>query len=272
MTRGFAVSNLAFPSISDGETLSELRSCGITGIELVPSKSVPGWPSAPSGLKELRESLEGEGLPVIALQAILFGISGAALFTSDDTRQRLFEHLTMVAQIGGALGAAACVFGAPGARDPGNLSPVEAFEQAAEFFSRIAPVYAAEGTCLTLEANALSYGCRFITRTREALELVRQVNHSGLRVQIDTGTAFLMQEEPSEILDALAWARHFHVSEPDLAPIGTTRSNHAAIAATLDSACYGGWLSIEMRETPDWRHNITSSINFVKDVYSEFLG
>jgi sugar phosphate isomerase/epimerase len=272
MTRGLAISNIAFPSISDGETLSELRSCGVTGIELAPSKSVPGWPSAPSGIKELRVRLEGEGLPVAALQAILFGISGAALFISDNTRQRLFEHLTMVAQIAGALGAAACVFGAPAARDPGNLSPLEAFEQAAEFFSTIAPVYAAEGTCLTLEANAPSYGCRFITKTREALELVRQVNHSGLRLQIDTGTAFLMQEEPTEILEALAWAGHFHVSEPDLAPIGTTRSNHAAIAATLDGVAYGGWLSIEMRETPDWQHNITSSSKFVRDVYSGFLG
>lgn len=271
MSRGLALSNIAFPAISHSEALGELRRSGVTGIELAPSKSVSGWPSSPSGIKELRACLEGEGLPVAALQAILFGVSGAALFTSDNARRLLFQHLAMVAQIAGALGAAACVFGAPRARDPGNLSPLEAFERAAEFFSKIAPLYAAEGTCLTIEANAPSYGCRFITRTREALELVRQVNHSGLRLQIDTGTAFAMHEEPSEILEALPWAGHFHVSEPELVPIGTTRSDHAAIAATLRNARYGGWLSIEMRETPDWRHNIGSSAKFVRDVYSGFL-
>jgi sugar phosphate isomerase/epimerase len=40
---------------------------------------------------------------------------------------------------------------------------------------------------------------------------------------------------------------HFHISEPELAPIGTGGVAHPAFAAELRSAGYGGWVSVEMR-------------------------
>ena len=46
-------------------------------------------------------------------------------------------------------------------------------------------------------------------------------------MQIDTGTIFL-EHEPSEVLtDAIPFAVHAHVTEPDLQPIGVNGLKHA---------------------------------------------
>ncbi len=103
--------------------------------------------------------------------------------------------LRKVAGLAETLGAHACVFGAPRSRDPGLLSFEAARDMAVDFFSSVAPIFEFEGTCLTFEANDGSYGCRFITRTFEAIDLVRRVDRPGIRLQIDTGTIFLGQEE-----------------------------------------------------------------------------
>ena len=47
---------------------------------------------------------------------------------SDAERAALSNHLGFIARIAGACGGVPCVFGAPGARDPGALAPEAALE------------------------------------------------------------------------------------------------------------------------------------------------
>lgn len=253
MIRGRAVSNLLWPAAAEADALALLPGLGFTGIELAPGKSVAGWPHAPEGLGALRARIEGQGLQVAALQGILFGVPGLALFGTAQERARLRAHLETVARVAGALGAEACVFGAPKARDPGALTPEAAFDEAADFFRAVAPAFADAGTALAFEGNAPVYGCRFATTTAEALALVQAVDHPGVRLQIDTGTIFLTGEPAQVIADAAPLACHFHVSEPDLAPLGSSGVDHAPLGTALAGTAYGGWISAEMREAPDWR-------------------
>jgi sugar phosphate isomerase/epimerase len=257
--RGRAISNIAWPQAADAEALAFIRNLGFTGVELAPGKSVPGWPEAPRDLAELRRMLADHGFTVAALQAVLFGMKDVELFASPDSRERLFDHLVKVARLAGELGASACVFGAPRQRDPGEFPPAEAEAIAIAFFTRLAPIFANEGTTLAFEANAARYGCRFVTRTSQAIDLVRRVDHPGFRVQIDTGTIFLEAEPPEVIAAAVPWTSHMHISEPDLAPTGTTGVDHAPVAAQLAASGYSGWVSIEMKETPDWRESIRNA-------------
>ena len=205
MIRGAAISNIAWPSLAEAEALVLARQAGFTGIEIAPAKSVAGWPDQPRDVLDLRRRIEAEGLSVAALQAILFGMTGVELFASEATRQRLFNHFVMLARVAGQLGASACVYGAPRMRDPGPLEAAPALDRAVDFFRSVAPVFAAEGTCLAFEANAEMYGCRFITRTREAIELVRRVDHPGFRLQIDTGTVLINGEDDGVISSPCLW-------------------------------------------------------------------
>jgi D-psicose/D-tagatose/L-ribulose 3-epimerase len=267
-----AISNIAWPQEAEREALSLCRRCGFTGIEISPSKSFLGWPRSPSDATGLNAKVADHGLTIVALQAILFGVDNVELFGSNATRARLAEHLRIVADLAASLGASASVYGAPKSRDPGDLLPEVAHQIAADFFAGVSPVFEAASTCLAFEANDASYGCRFITRTAEAIALVRRINSPGVRVQIDTGTIFLGREPPAVVGEAVPLAAHFHASEPQLRPLGGADVDHRPLATALRAARYDGWISVEMRETADWRSNIERAAKLMATVYRPTVG
>jgi sugar phosphate isomerase/epimerase len=262
-----AVSNIAWPPAAEREALALAASLGFTGVEIAPGKTFDGWPRQDADVPALQAMLAGEGLKVVALQAILFGAQGVELFVSAQTRARLATHLKMVARLAGRLGARACVFGAPRQRDPGDLSSTDALAIAIEFFASISPVFESEGTCLAFEANDESYGCHFITRTAQAAALVRQIDRPGIRVQIDGGTVFLGNEPAIDVIDAARVAVHAHASEPELKPLGSTGADHSRIASALAEAGYDGWISVEMRATDAWQANLENAARLMSRVY-----
>ncbi len=267
MDARISISNIAWPQESDDEAIDLAHQLGFTGIELAPGKVFSSW-SALTEARAYREKLGEQGLSIPAFQAILYGVENCALFGADSRRANLSRHLEKVARLAGATGATACVFGSPKHRDPGNLPPEAAFDQAVEFFTALAPAYEAEQCAITFEANAAHYGCRFITHTDEAIALVRAVGHPGIRLQIDTGTMALNQEPASVIDDATPFAGHFHASEPDLAPVGSTRTDHRAFGRHLRKAGYDGWRSAEMRAGTDWQGAMRNTAATMKAAYT----
>jgi len=267
--RGFAVSNLVWPDTDRDTAPAVASSLGFRALELAPVKAWGAWEEAmPADAAALRRRFADQQLEIAALQGICHGVEGLALFGPAAARRRLADHLRRVAEFAAACGGVPCVFGAPRIRDPGDLAPEAAMEQAAEFFAAVAPTYHACGSCLSFEANPAEYGCRFATRTAEAAELVRRVDHPGFGLQIDTG-GIMMNGEPSDSLDGiLPLAVHVHVSEPNLAvPVPNRAAAHRPIAAALRGAGYAGWLSAEMRMVPDWRAALAAAAALLGELY-----
>jgi sugar phosphate isomerase/epimerase len=251
---GLAISNIAWPAECDGEALRLARAAGFSAIELAPSKAFAPWEAMDlSAVRATVAGLAACGLPVVALQAILFGVPGAKLFGTAAERAALAGHLRLVARLAGACGGVPCVFGAPAARDPGDLSAAVAMEQAAAFFVEIAPAFASEGASLAFEANPVAYGCRFVTHTVEAIALVRRVGQPGFGLQIDAGTMMMNAEDPALLAEAAPFAVHCHASAPQLGPVAPHAAVHAKLAAALRSAGWRGIVSVEMRAAMDWR-------------------
>src|SRR6185436_17689914 len=83
------------------------------------------------------------------------------------------------------------------------------------------------------------------------LAFVERVNHPGIGAHLDAGALHLCGEGASEIRAAGAGLRHFHASEPELAPLcAGTRVPHADYAAELRRIRYAGHVSVEMRSDP----------------------
>ena len=109
-----------------------------------------------------------------------------------------------------------------------------------------------------------------MTRAAEAAELVGAVKHRGFRLHLDTGCMTLANDPIRETLDAgFPWLRHFHVSEPNLAPPGASgRVDHPAFAAELRQRGYGHWVSLEMREPkPFTLDGLADAVRRVKQMY-----
>jgi sugar phosphate isomerase/epimerase len=262
-----SVSNIAFPENELNRAIALLKELGVDGVEVAPFHAFGRWDVGPAEVAAFRNNLTQQNLRCPALQGIVYHAGAAHLFASEEAREALHRHLVMVARMAGALGAAACVFGAPKLRDPADLPPNEARRIAVDFFKRIGPVFASEGSKLTLEPNARRYGCRFITTTAEAIGLLDEIDTAGVGLQIDTGTFFLEGEDPEILMRAVRYAAHAHLSEPDLAPLGSTGVDHRALADALRRSGYCRSLSIEMRVATDWPDAIRRAVSLARETY-----
>ena len=248
-----AFSNIAWDLPEQGEILSILSDTGVTGIEIAPTKSWPGWIGAtPAAVRETASSFATAGFAIPSIQAILFGRPDLKLFGSEGERIAFLKHIENVAEIAEGLGAKTLVFGSPSNRDPGSLPPDEAMQIAVSVMSVAGDICTRHGVWLGVEANPAIYGCKFITRWFEAAEFVRRCNNPGVKLHLDTACTALAGDDlvqaVAETTDILA---HVHISEPHLGPFESPVLDHAGFGGALRDAGYAGWCSVEMRRAAD---------------------
>lgn len=251
-----------------------LREHGFDGIEAAPGLlGMPLENVTPNYAKNVRTFWEGEGLPIKAMQALLFGKPDMRLFGSTEERKSLSDYLCLVFRVAGWLGAGSLVFGSPRNRLRNGMPEADAFSLAADFFSFLAPKAAEEGCMLCIEANAAAYGCDFITIHDEAARLAVAVNSNGFGLHIDTGVMQLNNESPGDIFSYLCtlgiMPQHIHVSEPFLSPI-CNKNFHSSMATALSKYGYSKNISVEMKKTESF-DLIPQSAQIVKEIYGAGL-
>jgi D-psicose/D-tagatose/L-ribulose 3-epimerase len=244
-----AISNIAWQPDEDRAVADLMAALGFTGLELAPTKP---WPKPleadPAQLADYRRFWEQRGIGIVAMQALLFGRSDLTLFDSGPKRRETLGYLSGIIRMGARLGVCRYVFGSPRNRRVGERPAAEAEVIAVEFFRQLGQVAAAHDGVVCIEPNPREYDCDFITNTLDALALVRHVDHPGFGLHIDAGALRLNSEDPEKTLGACAGAlRHFHISEPFLAPVIAGKTPHSDLGATLRRLGYPHWASIEMR-------------------------
>lgn len=264
-----AVSTIAWPADRDDAVAESLLAASVTGVEVAPTKAFANPAEAtPAEVDAVRQAWERRGLPVVAAQSLLFGQPELTLFESAEVRRRTLAYLESVVRVCAGLGAKALVFGSPRNRRAGGRDRAAVWAEAVDFFGRLADVAASEGTCVVLEANPPEYGADFVTTAAEAVELVRVVDHVGLRLHLDAACLALAGESFADAVAAGArLLAHAHASEPNLAPLGTGGIDHAAFAGELRRAGYSGWVSVEMREPTPFDANVLATAVRAAGVY-----
>jgi len=266
-----AISNIAWNPDEEQEVLRLLSRNGISLLEVAPTKYW-GDPSsvAPLKVEAQKRLLNNSGFEVIAAQALLFGHPELSIFGDEKLRNTTLDYLCRVSETCIRLGARVLVFGSPKNRLKGSLDDQTAIEIASDFFGAAAEYVFAMGGVLCLEPNPVEYGCDFINTTAQAIALVEQINHPGLRIQLDTSSMTLNGEKPSISIErGMAWAGHFHISEPFLDLVGAGKTSHVIIAEKLRAMSFKGPVSIEMRSglaAPNWVA-VEKAVKFVKTVY-----
>jgi D-psicose/D-tagatose/L-ribulose 3-epimerase len=247
-----AISNIAWgieeePAV--GDLMMEL---GIDGVEVAPGRIGP----KPAELDDdtiwrYRASWNERGIEIVAMQALLFGVEGVTIFESEASRRAMGDYLARIIRLGGMLGAKALVFGSPKNRKVGKLTPAQITSIAVPFFREMGAVAAGHETCLCIEPNPPAYGADWITSAKEAQAFVEQVAHPGFGLHLDAGALHMQGEGVAEIRAAGRDIRHFHASQPQLAPLQPGGEvPHETYAAELRAMRYSRWVSVEMRQVP----------------------
>ena len=265
-----AVSNIAWPAEQDAAVAGVLKSLGVRGLEVAPTKLFPQpLDAAPADIDGVRGFWQAHGIEVVAAQSLLFGRPELTLFESDETRRETHAYLSHIIQLCAKLGAGPLVFGSPKNRRRGDVPHDEAFAVAVEFFDDLADIAQAEDTCLVFEANPPQYGADFCTTAAGAIDLVSAVNHPNFRLHLDTACMTLAGDPLPEAFAASPLLQHFHISAPNLDPPSATDGvDHAAFAKMLRKHRPAGWVSLEMKTvTPFDLEAFADTIRFVKETY-----
>ncbi len=258
-----AASNIGWEAEQDNIVYSMLAKHGFTGLEIAPTRIFPEKPYEKLVMAKewAKRVYEMYGLQICSMQSIWFG-RNERLFGSESERDELLEYTKRAVDFARIIGCHNLVFGCPRNR----IVPDGVNDDIAVDFFRMLGEYAINNdTVIGMEANPTIYNTNYINTTKQALELIEQVNSKGFCLNLDVGTMLQNRENIDELDDKGRWINHVHISEPGLKAI-QHRKVHKELKVKLFREKYKGFISIEMARRDDLAC-LESSIRYVKELF-----
>ncbi len=259
-----SISNIAWSAEDDALMYKTLSGLGFRGLEIAPTRIFPAEPyeklrQAARWSEELKYTY---GLSVPSMQSIWYGRS-ESIFGGRQQQEALIEYTKKAVDFAEAVGCRNLVFGCPKNRNiPEGASP----EQAVSFFATVADYAYEHGCTIGLEANPPIYNTNYINDTAAALEIVKDINCPGLKLNLDVGTMIHNGENAAVLKDNVRFISHVHISEPFLKPIEQRRL-HEEICEVLTAEGYQGFVSIEMGKS-DSVDSVIKAMAYIKGIFS----
>jgi len=267
-----AISNIAWTAEEDEEVYAIMQEKGVKGLEVAPTRIWEKPYEQPQQIiEQYHKYINNKDIEIIAMQALLFGRPDLKIFDSREKRDETFEYLKKNIILGSQLGAKALIFGSPRNRIIGDMDRNKAMDIAVDFFSRLGDIALQNNVKFCIESNPEEYGTDFIYTTKQGLELVKEVNNEGFKLNIDVGAMTINGENYREIIEEVfPYIAHFHISEPHLKHISNTKTEHLNIAKILKKLNYKNWVSIEMKSGLDNRNTeaVEKTLDFIMCVYN----
>lgn len=265
-----SVSNIAWDDGADPVFLEMISCAGFTGLDFAPTKIWQGWQLPDDYGGQFRKTLEGFGLSAIGMQSLFFDAGRLNLFTNERNEWNKFlAHIEKLACIANATGVTRLVFGAPGNRIPISTSVTQTWEIAGSRLYAVADFLFSRGLTLCLEPVPQQSGGQFLQTTDETISFLREVNHPGLMLNLDTAVLHCEAADIQRVVYACAdLIGHVHVSEPQLMNFANPLVNHQTVANALKSIDYAGCVAIEMSaEKGREAINLSQALEYVKSAY-----
>lgn len=270
MTMKLSISNIAWTGAEDEMIYAHLKEHGFTGLEIAPTRIFPKNPyeNLEQASMFARKLWKEWGLRISSLQSIWFG-KQERLFGSEAEREELLVYTKSAILFAEACNCSNLVFGSPKNRvilleEDGSYQK-EQWQIALQFFEELGTFAKEHHTVLAMEPNPPIYQTNFINTTKQAFDLVQEVNNAGFQVNVDLGTLIALDETLQILEEKKQWIHHIHVSEPGLEVI-QHRKLHTQLAEVLHKIEYENYISIEMKNLQDITI-IKQVIHYVKEVF-----
>lgn len=218
LNNALSISNIAWDPELDNKVGAILQEQEVKFIDVAPSKYFKNfYETSYSEIEFVKEKWARFGIKIYGMQSLLFGFKQVNLFSSVEDRALMLSSLGEVCRIGRILGARFLTFGSPKNRLIKGQNSKEIEEISLNFFYKLGQIAKENQVTICLEPNPKEYGANFLTTTMQAHNFVKKLNHPNIKMQLDTGTCIL-NEEDLELLDN-STIGHIHASNPFLLPI-----------------------------------------------------
>lgn len=172
-----------------------LKGICITNIEIAPSKY--NW-----DYNKCKEYYNG--LNVYSIQSLLYGID-IQIFKE---QERFIEHISKVVDFASSVGAKILIFGSPKQR-------LWSGESYINMFKKIGDICNEKDIIFCIEHNSTKYGCNWGTTLQEVCNIVKNIDHHNIKINLDTGNMIMENEYISNNLD-ISLIGHIQISFPYL--------------------------------------------------------
>ncbi len=244
------ICNELFEGWDLARTCRTAKGLGYDGIELAPFTLAPRINELTADRrKEIRSTIEGEGLATIGLHWLLARTEGYYLTSPDaEVRRRTADYLIALAEATRDLGGTLMVFGSPKQRDllPG-VTVEAAMGCAADVFATVAARLGPLGVDLCVEPLAPA-DTDFLNTIASAEDLIGRVNHPRVKLHLDVKA---QAADPGGTVPELfarhaLKAGHVHAQDTNLKGPGMGDVDFGPIVRALVEAGYDRWISVEV--------------------------
>jgi sugar phosphate isomerase/epimerase len=268
----FALCNEMFEGRSMARLCSIASRLGYNGIEIAPFTLGSSADNISSELrKETRQIISDNGLETVGLHWLFAGPADLHITTMDQKIWgRTRDYLSCLLDLCNDLDGKVLVLGSPKQR---NIQPGQSYEEARKRASDLleSVLDKAAKLNLTICIEPLSpVETDFINTVAQARELVRQINHPNLKIQLDVKA---MCSEKKSVPDIIRSVKaedigHFHVNDPNLYGPGMGNLDYAPIAEAIRDIGWDKWLSVEVfKYDPDPETIARKSIEYLRSYF-----
>jgi sugar phosphate isomerase/epimerase len=265
----FALCNEMFKDRPMAEVCSTAKRLGYQGLEIAPFTLAESADKvSPKGRKDIRRTIESNGLEVVGLHWLFAGPAGLHLTTTDDqVWGRTRDYLSCLLDLCSDLGGTVLVLGSPKQRSIIEGQTKEgAWQRAVDLLSSV--LDKARQLKLTICLEPLSPAeTNFINTVAEGMQMVRQINHPNLRIHLDVKAMCSEGKPVPEIIRSVRAedVGHFHVNDPNLYGPGMGDVDYGPIAQAIRDIGYDKWLSVEpFKYDPDPETVARKSIEYLR--------
>ena len=257
-----AISNIAWADKDNNEVYKLMQNYDFSGLEIAPTKIIPNNPySHIVHMIDWVASLYKQyGFCIPSMQSIWYGRK-EKIFSTKTEREILIDYTKSAIDFASAIDCKNIVFGCPKNR---NINDDKDYEIAIDFFKELGEYAFLKNTCIGMEANPTIYGTNFINDTKSAIDLIKQVNSKGFKLNLDIGTMIQNEEDSNELTGNVELINHVHISEPYLENI-KIRNLHKEIIKILKQRNYNKFISIEVKQQ-DNIANIEHMFRGIKEI------
>jgi hydroxypyruvate isomerase len=229
-----------FPELPFAQRPAEVAKLGFTGIEF-------GFPSH-TDMDALRSAREELGLQIVLFnQDVPVWERSNRGYLSDPRRINEFKHkLDEALQLAERLQVLKIML--PAGVDLPQFSEEQQRDCVVQNLLYAAPLAAQAAALLTIEMlNPIDNPGYFLTSSRQAIDIVQQVNRSNIRFQFDTYHIQLMEGHLAETLtENMPWIGHIQFADcPGRHEPGTGEIPFQKLPETIRAAGYDGYIGLE---------------------------